>query len=286
MKLKKIIFDILSDIAGSFLYAIGIFCFFESAAIAPGGVSGIAIMAKYIINFPVGIFSVIANIPLMAVALKKVSQGFVLKSVKSLLIGSLILDMIVTPYFPIYQGDRMIASIFGGIFAGTGMALIFMRGSSTGGTDILSVLIEKKFPHIQIGTAMMIVDFIIVAVSVIVFQDVEAALYGVVAIFCQTRVIDALIYGLNKGRQILIISKKNEEIAKSIINEIKRGATFIPVRGAYENKEGLMLLCVVRRSEYYPLKNIIHNIDPGAFVVTAEASQILGEGFEPIIKKR
>ncbi len=286
MKAKKFFADIFFDVAGSFLYAIGIYCFFESASVAPGGVSGIAIMAKYLINFPVGVFSIIANIPLMALALKKISKGFVLKSVKSLLISSIILDMIITPYFPFYTGDRMLASIFGGIFAGAGMAVIFMRGSSTGGTDVLSVLIEKKFPHIQIGTGIMIVDFVIVAISAIVFKDVEAALFGLVAIFCQTRVIDTLIYGLNKGRQILIISKKNEEIARCIIKEIKRGATFIPVRGAYENKEGQMLLCVVRRAEYYPLKSVIHKTDPNAFVVTSDASQVLGEGFEPIIKKR
>ena len=285
-KRLSLLSDIFFDIAGAFLYSIGIYCFFESASVAPGGVSGIAIMAKYLINIPVGVFSIVANIPLMAIALKKISRTFVLKSVKSLLICSIILDMVVTPYFPFYSGDRMLASIFGGIFAGAGMAIIFMRGSSTGGTDVLSLLIEQKFPHIQIGTGIMIVDFVIVAVSAVVFKDVESALFGLVAIFCQTRVIDTLIYGLNKGRQILIISKNNEKIAKCIINEVKRGATFIPVKGAYKNKEGQMLLCVVRRAEYYMLKNIIHKTDPDAFVVTSEACQVLGEGFEPIIKKR
>lgn len=286
MKKSNLFFDIFFDIAGSFLYAAGIYCFFESASIAPGGVSGLAIMAKYLVNIPVGIFSVLANVPLLLIASRKVSKRFVLNSVKSLLIGSIIIDMVVTPYFPAYHGDRMLSAIFGGVFSGVGMAVIFMRGSSTGGTDILSVLIEQKFPHIQIGTAIMIVDFIILAISVLVFKNLESGLFGLIAIFCQTRIIDIIIYGLSRGRQILIISDKNKEIASRIITDIKRSATFIKASGAYEKREREVLLCVVRRAEYYLVKNIVHETDPSAFMIASEATQVLGEGFEPIIKKR
>lgn len=283
---QKLLFDIFFDVAGSVLYAVGIYCFFESASIAPGGVSGLAIMAKYLANVPVGLFSLLANIPLLLIASKKISKRFVLNSIKSLLIGSIIIDVIVTPYFPAYFGDRMLASIFGGVFSGLGMAIILMRGSSTGGTDILSLLIEQKFPHIQIGTAIMIVDFIVLGISILVFKNLESGLFGLVAIFCQARVIDIIIYGINKGRQILIISEKNREIADRIISEVKRGATFIGGKGAYEEKEREILLCVVRRAEYYLVKRIVHEIDHNAFMIASEATQILGEGFEPIVKKK
>ncbi len=286
MEKKELLYDVLFDILGSFLYATGIYCFFESADIAPGGVSGIAIMVKHLSGFPVGLFSVIVNIPLLIVASRKISGRFVLKSVKSLLIGSFIIDVIVTPFFPLYIGDRMLASVFGGIFTGIGMAAIFMRGSSTAGTDILSILTEQRFPHIQIGTAMLVIDFVIISISALVFKNIESALFGLVAIFCQTRVIDIAVYGINKGRQILIISDENEKIAKTITTTLERGATFLEAKGAYENKKRTVLLCVVRRSEYYIVKNIVHALDPRAFIITCEATQVLGEGFEPIVKKR
>lgn len=278
-KAKTVVVDILFDIAGAFLYAIGIYCFAEGANIAPGGISGIAIMAKHIFGCPIGIFCVAANIPLIILANKKISKIFALRTLCSLIISSIILDNAVSVYMPQYAGERIIACVFSGVFIGGGLALIFSRGSSTGGTDIVSLLIEKKWPHIQIGTAIMIIDFFIITVSAIVFKNIDSAMFGIISLFCQTKIIDGVIYGLNRGKQVLIVSEKNDEIAKKIISDMERGATFLKAFGAYTKHDMPVLLCVVGRTEFHKLKTIVYKEDNKAFMIISETTETFGKGF-------
>ena len=290
MKLKKsykeIIIDTIFDIIGSFALAIGIYYFAENANIAPGGVSGIAILIKYLWGLPIGTMTLVINIPIIYLAFRYLGKKFTFKTLRTLIISSLILDYLVTPYFPQYAGDRMLGAIFGGVCMGFGLGVIFYRGSTTAGTDIISCLIERKFPHVQIGSALMLVDCIILGLSIIVFGNIESGLFGMVALFCQTKVIDGMIYGLDKGRQVVIMSDKNEAIAGRVIEELERSATFIKGQGAYSQKDSLVLLCVVRIQEYHQLKTIVYNEDPNAFMIVTEADQVLGEGFKPITKQR
>lgn len=283
---KEISIDTLFDIIGSFALAIGIYYFAEKANIAPGGVSGIAILIKYLWGLPIGTMTLVINIPIIYLASRYLGKKFTFKTLRTLIISSLILDYVVTPYFPQYAGDRMLGAIFGGVCMGFGLGVIFYRGSTTAGTDIISCLIERKFPHVQIGSALMLVDCIILGLSIIVFGNIESGLFGMVALFCQTKVIDGMIYGLDKGRQVVIMSDKNEVIAGRVIEEMERSATFIKGQGAYSQKDALVLLCVVRIQEYHQLKTIVYNEDPTAFMIVTEADQVLGEGFKPITKQR
>ncbi|MBR2885316.1 MAG: YitT family protein [Clostridia bacterium] len=276
---RKLVYDILYDIAGSLALATGIYCFAEKVNIAPGGASGIAIMIKYLTGLPVGLVILVINIPLVLIAFKFLGKRFTLRTLRTLLISTVILDVVVTPFFPQYSGDRMLGSIFGGVCMGSGLGIIFLRGSSTAGTDIVSYLVEQKYPHIQIGKAMMFVDGVIIALSAVVFSDVEAALFGVVSLFCQTRIVNQIVYGSEKGRNILVISEKTEEIAQRILLEKNRGATFLNAQGAYSKKPSKVLMCVVRVWEYHEIKEIIYEEDPKAFVIASEAEHIMGEGF-------
>lgn len=141
------------------------------------------------------------NVPLLILAWKYKGRAFTVKTLKTLLFNTVLLDLVVTPYFPQYTGEPgCLGSVFGGLFMGIGLALIFMRGSTTGGTDILSYLLELKFPHIPIGTMLMLIDFVILLASVMVFGNIETGLFGMVALFCQTKVIDGVIYGMDKGK--------------------------------------------------------------------------------------
>ena len=281
---KELFLDIFYDIAGSLLMAIGIFCFMETADIAPGGVSGVAIMLKYLFGVPVGFMSLCINVPLLILAWKYKGRAFTVKTLKTLLFNTVLLDLVVTPYFPQYTGDRMLGSIFGGLFMGAGLALIFMRGSTTGGTDILSYLLELKFPHIPIGTMLMFIDFVILSASVMVFGNIETGLFGMVALFCQTKVIDGVIYGMDKGKAVMIMSPRNQAIANRVLEEIDRGATFLNGRGVYSGKDMEVLYVVVRAPEFHRLKEIVREEDPRAFMTVADASQILGEGFRELKK--
>ena len=282
ISLKTVAGDILFDIAGSFALAVGIFCFAEKADIAPGGMSGIAIMIKYLFDLPVGLMTLALNIPLLILAWKYISHKFTIRSLKTVLFNSIILDYIVTPYFPQYAGDRMLSSIFGGILMGVGLAFIFMRGSTTGGTDIISHLMELRFPHVPIGTMLLIIDCVIIGMSMLVFGNLESGLFGVIAMFCQSKIIDGVIYGLDKGRTVMIMSPKNARIAQRVIDEMEHGATFLKGRGAYSGREMDVLYVVVRVPEFHQLKQITYEEDPDAFLVAGEANQIIGEGFKGI----
>lgn len=277
--MKYFLKDFIYNIAGAFLLAVGIYSFSEKINVAPGGVSGIAIMVKYLTGLPIGGVSLFINIPLLFIAYKYMGKQFTVKTVYAILIYTVVIDSVVTPFFPQYEGDRMLGAIFGGVLIGAGLGLVFTRGASTGGTDIIGYLVEKKHPHIPIGKALLLVDCIILGVSVFVFKNIESALYGVVMLYAQSMVINRLVYGAEKGRNLFIISSKSKKIAQRILTERDRGATFIDGHGAYSMKPTNILMCVVRVWEYHYIKEIVYQEDPTAFVIATEAEHIIGEGF-------
>ena len=283
---KNFIKDVLNDVGGSFALSVGIYCFAEKVNIAPGGVSGIAIMIKYLTGLPVGILTLIMNMPLLVIAYKFMGRKFTLRTLRTVILNTIILDAVVTPFFPQYAGDRLLGSLFGGVCAGAGLGIVFLHGSSTAGTDILGYLVERKYPHIQIGKALLLVDFVILTISVFVFRNIESALYGVVALFTQSMVINQIVYGADKGRNLFIISQKSEEIARRILRERQRGATFLNACGAYSRKPTAVLMCVVRVWEYHHIKEIVYEEDPQAFVIATEAEHIIGEGFSHGVKQK
>jgi len=276
---RKFIRDTLYDVIGSLAIAVGIYCFAEKINIAPGGVSGVAIMVKYLTGLPVGLISLLMNIPLFIIAYRFIGKEFALRTMRTVLFSTIILDAVVTPFFPQYSGERMLGAVFGGICTGAGLGVVFQHGSSTAGTDIIGYLVEKKFPHIQIGKALMIVDGVVLAISTFVFGNIEAALLGIVALLAQATIINRIVYGAEKGRNLFIISQKSEEIARRILQEKERGATFLSAKGAYSQKPTQVLMCVVRVWEYHHIKEIVYQVDPTAFVITTEVEHIIGEGF-------
>ncbi len=271
--------EILYEIAGTLSISIGLYSFAEKVNIAPGGVSGISIMIKYLTGIPIGIMTLLLNIPLLIISYKFMGREFTLKTLRTVLINTILLDAVVTPFFPQYSGDRLLGSLFAGVCVGAGLSIVFMNGSSTAGTDIIGHLVERRYPHIPIGKALMMVDCIILGISVIVFRNIESGLYGIVALFTQTVVINRLVYGAEKGRNLFIISQKSDAIAERILKERDRGATFLTAQGAYSKSPTSVLMCVVRIWEYHHIKKIVYEEDPRAFVIATEAEHIIGEGF-------
>lgn len=207
-KWKELGIDALFDFAGAFLQAVGVWCFIEPSRIAPGGVSGIALMLNHLFALPIGAVSLVINIPLMIAAWCLLDRSMTLKTVRTVIWMSVIQDLVSMAGIWQYEGDRLISCGFGGIFVGVGMALIFMRNSTTGGGDILAKLLQKLCPYMQTGYAIMLVDFVIVGASVLVFGEIEAALYGIISIVCTTQAVDTLLYGMNKGSLITIHSER------------------------------------------------------------------------------
>ena len=267
------------DILGALIQAVGVWCFIEPCRIAPGGASGIALLLNYLIHIPVGTLTLLINIPLLIASWMLLDRKMTVRTIRTVVIMTVCLDYVIAPIMSQYVGDRLISSAFGGILVGAGMALIFMRGSTTGGGDILAKLLQKRFPWMQTGYAIMVIDLVIISLSIPVFGGLEDALYGIISMVCTTQTIDALLYGMNKGTMVLIASRHNRQIADEIMATLGRGTTFFKSVGGYSRKDGETLMCIVDRKQFHAVKSIIDKWDRGAFVVASETKEVYGEGF-------
>lgn len=272
--------DVSLLLIGSLIYGIGIYMFVVPANIAPGGASGIALMVNFVTGLPVGTLTLVLNVPLLILAWFYLSKKFAVSTAITTAVCSFVLDFVVPLFIPVYAGDRLLCSLYGGVLVGAGMALIFIAGSTTGGTDILGYILQKKRPHMSIGRALMIVDGIILAASIFVFGNIEAALFGLISLYVQTKVIDAIIYGGEVGSMATIVTSNPDEITEKVISELDRTATLLPAKGAYSRKDTNVLLCTVRKSQFSRLKKIVYDADPNAFVMVTDTSEVFGLGFK------
>ena len=276
--LKRLPMDLLMDIVGGTIFAIGLNCFASPNDIAPGGVSGIAVILNYLFDVPLGASILGINIPLLILAWLYLGHDFTLHTLKTLLVQSVIVDSIAV-YLPAYSGDKILAALFGGVCIGLGISLVFLRGSTTGGTDIVSRLLQRRWPYMPIGKTMILVDAVVVAASMVVFRNIETGLYALISIFVSGSVIDTVMGGQNTGRMVLIVSDNHTAIAQGIMEKMGRGATLLNATGAYSGAERKVVLCAVRNNEYPRLRELIKQCDPQAFLITTNVNEVLGEGF-------
>lgn len=277
---KTLVLDGLFFVAGALIDAVAVNVFTAPNHIAPGGITGIGTMLNYLFQTPIGMVNMLINIPIVIWAIIEIGYKLVAKSIAAIIVFSVAIDTLAL-VLPAYDGNPFLAAIFGGVLEGIGLALVFMRGSTTGGTDMIARLLGKHFRHLSMGKLMLAVDLVIIAASALVYQKLESALYAIIAIFVSTRIIDTILYGTDSGNGKLyfIISKKSDEIRRRILEDIDRGVTIIPIQGGYSGQEGEMLLCAVRRYEVAKINDIIHTADRDAFVIVGEAGEITGEGF-------
>ncbi len=277
---KTLVLDGLFFVAGALIDAVAVNVFTAPNHIAPGGITGIGTMLNYLFQTPIGMVNMIINIPIIIWAIIEIGYKLVAKSIAAIIVFSVAIDTLAL-VLPAYDGNPFLAAIFGGVLEGIGLALVFMRGSTTGGTDMIARLLGKHFRHLSMGKLMLAVDLVIIAASALVYQKLESALYAIIAIFVSTRIIDTILYGTDSGNGKLyfIISKKSDEIRRRILEDIDRGVTIIPIQGGYSGQDGEMLLCAVRRYEVAKINDIIHTADRDAFVIVGEAGEITGEGF-------
>ena len=269
-------------LVGALIYGIGTHAFVEPAHIAPGGDMGIALMVNHFADLPIGLLTLAINIPLLVLAWFSLSHRFAVSTAFATAVCSFILDFMVAPVCPVYTGDRILCSLYGGILSGVGMGLIFMAGMTTGGSDILGYVLQKKRPQLSIGRALMAVDGVILLMSIYVFGNIDAALFGLVSLFATTKVIDSVIYGGDASTMATVVTRKPREIARRIIADLDRSATLVQATGAYSGKDTSVLLCTVRKSQFQRLRKIVYEADPGAFLMATEASEVLGDGFKAL----
>ncbi len=273
--------DVGTDIIGTSLMAFGIKVFSAPNHIAPGGVTGIATLVNYLSGLPIGMLVLIMNIPLLIVGYRFLGKRFTFNTLRTLVISTVMMDYVLA-FLPAYTGDPLLAALFGGVLSGSGVGLIFSRGSTTGGSDIVTKLILKKYPYISTGKIILVINASVLLSAALVYNNIETALYGLIMTFTSGKMIDAILYGFDMGEFVVIISRKGEEIAQAILSNMHRGATLLNGMGAYTKAETQVLFCVVRKQELYRLKKTVEDIDSHAFVIVTEAGEILGKGFKAI----
>lgn len=277
-KIGRVATDIFYDTAGSILYASGIWTFAKNADFAPGGISGLSLILNYIWGLPMGLMTLVLNVPLAAVSYKVIGKKFLLKTMVSMVISTVFLDGIF-PMFPVYQGHRMLAAVYSGVCLGAGMALFYMHGSSSGGIDFIAMVIKKKKPYFSLGMITMVMDIIIIALGWPVFGDVDAVLYGVASTAVSTIVVDKILYGIGAGTLAIVITEQGQKVAQNIRETAKRGVTVLEGTGSFTGGRRAVLLCACSKPEAYRVKNAVQEADEKAFLMFTETSEVFGEGF-------
>jgi len=280
---KDIVVNLVMYFLGSLIFAAAINIFIAPNDIAPGGLTGIATMLNYAFGLPIGTMVIVMNIPLFILGFLSFGFHFVIKTVIATVLSSIMID-VTEGIFPQYSGDALITVVFGGLLYGAGIALILIRGGTTGGTDLVANLINKRYPHLPMAKIIMLANILVVACSGFLYGNLESPMYAVIVIVIESKVIDTILYGTSvaTGKMLFIISPKNSEIAQTILCQLRRGVTALKARGVYTNREGEVLICAVHRPEVTRIYHLVYEIDPDAFIIVGDAGQIRGAGFQPI----
>ena len=281
---------------GSFILATGFVYFITPHKIIPGGVYGIAIVVHYLTSgifsffpdgIPIGLFGLLVNIPLVIVGIKILGPKFGIKTVVGFVLSSVFIDLITwlqEDGNAALIDDVLLSCIFGGVLVGVGSGLIFKSRATSGGTDIIA-MIMTKYTSIPLGQTISYVDSAIVFIGLMAFMDWKIPLYSLLSIYIMGKAIDTILEGGDYNKALFIISDKYQEISQKILSELDRGGTFLKGKGMFTNEEKQMIFTVVSRREISILKHYISQIDPDAFITIMDTREILGEGFQSLKTK-
>ncbi len=271
---------------GTFLISVAFVYFISPNKIVPGGIYGIAIMLHHLLGTPIGLTALAFNIPLTLIGLRILGPRFGAKTVVAFVLTSVFVDTL--SYFhgplPLVPGETLVSCIFGGLLIGIGVAFTFKAKATSGGSDVIAMILQK-YTRLPVGQLMMLVDSSIVLLSYVAFGDWRIPLFSWITIFVIGKVVDTAMHGFTYDKTLFIISDKHEEIRTSLISDIKRGGTFLHGEGMYKRESKQIIFTVVSPRELYMLEEYIHRIDPEAFIAVLDAYEILGKGFKSLSEK-
>lgn len=269
-------------LTGSALTALAYNLFFIPNSIAPGGLSGLATEINALLHFHIGATIAVLNVPLFIIGWKMRGGMFMVRTLVSTLLLSFLIDYMKLPQavYDMFKGDLLLSTVYGGILMGAGVGLTIKGNATTGGTDLMAIIGNQWFPHIDVAWVLFGVDFVVVAGAAVIFEP-KMALYALAAVFIGSKIVDFIQTGARSGKVFYIISKKSEIITKRILLSLDRGVTILHGRGAYSGAEKEVLFCLVAPPQITVMKRLIAEEDPDAFVVVTDAKEVLGEGFMP-----
>ena len=275
--MKKQLSQYLIIFAGLILTAFAISVFYLPNKVVSGGVSGVSTILYHMFKIPPGLSFGLINVILLAIALFFLGKDFVLKTLAGASILSLLVQLF--SYIPPITDNVFLASVFGALLYGIGIGLTLIQGASTGGTDVLSRLLQCIFPHMKIGRLLLVTDLVVIVFSLIAFKNIDLALWGIVALFISSYSVDWLIQKLNISKLAFIVTDKGVEISKALVSSSPRGVTIIDATGAYTMEEKSVLMCALKASELPDFQKKILELDKDAFLIFSESQQIVGNGF-------
>ena len=276
--------DYLVITFASAVYAVAVSLFLDPNSLAPGGVTGIAIILNRLTGLETGTWVLFINIPIIALGTWKLGWRFILSTGYSTLISSLFINLL-SPIGAVTE-DLLLAAVAGGCLMAVGLGLVFKSGATTGGTDIIVKLLRIRFPQLKTGFLFFVTDAVFVAASGIVFKNVDVALYAGIVIAINSLLMDVVLYGRDGAKLVFIISDKHENITKRILEELDIGVTYISGSGAYSGKEKNVIMCVMKKQISPRAEAIVREEDPLAFMIVTSATEIFGEGYKSIYSEK
>ncbi|WP_276947759.1 YitT family protein [Acetatifactor muris] len=282
--IRRRIADYLMITLAAGIYAAAVSMFLDPNSLAPGGVTGIAIILNRITGLETGTWMFAVNIPILLVGTWKFGLKFILSTLYCTVMSSYFTNLLAP--LGAVTADPLLAALAGGALMAVGLGLIFKAGATSGGTDIIVKLLRLKFPHLKTGALFLLTDTIIVTASAFVFQDIDTALYAGLVVLVNSLLLDVVLYGHDGAKMLFIISDRHEKIAGRFLEELNIGATYMSGNGAYSGKDKKVILCVVKKYLFPKAEEIVRQEDPDAFMIITSATEIYGEGYKSIFSQK
>lgn len=270
--------NLLLEIVGCFLSALGVYSFAVAAGVPVTGIAGICAIVYRLVGLPIGITNIILNVPIVLICFRYLGRDFFLRSVRCMILFALFSDFVL-PLFPIYSGDRMLATLCGGAIMGIGDALIYMQNTSTGGMDFITMAIKVKRPHMPFGNLTFGAALVVILANGMVFRDVDSIIYGLILNFLASYIINRMMFGFNACMMALIVTSDGPAVCAEIDRTVDRGSTILRGYGGYRQADRDVVLCACSNKQLYIIEKAIKRLDPGSFIVMLQANEVQGEGF-------
>lgn len=268
----------LRILVGTAIYAMGFQFFCYSNGIVSGGVTGIAMIINYLSAFPVGVMTIVLNIPLFIFSWKKFGLNFLIGSLVGMLSLSAFIDLLNLTGM-VFTDDVLLGAVFGGVMKGMGLGLVYSANATTGGVDIVAKFLRRKYQHINLGTILMLLDVAVILCFAIIFRSYESGMYSVISMFITSKMIDLVLYGAVNSKVCYIITDESARLKDAITQSLHRGVTYLHGEGAWSGVEKDIILCVIKQSQIVELKKLVKENDEHAFLIVSDSREVFGKGF-------
>ena len=279
--LRDWVLTYLQIVIGAALYAAGFQFFLYPNAISTGGLTGIAMIINFFSGLPVGVMTIIMNIPLFIFSWKRFGLPFIIASLVGTVLASAFVDLFAMTAVEVTH-EPLLGAIYGGIIKGFGLGLVYRAGATTGGVDIVAKFLRRRYQHINFSTFILGLDVVVITAFAVLFKRYDSAMYAIICMYIAAKVIDLVLYGAVNSKVCYIITDRHDAIKDALVNRLHRGVTYLHGEGAWTHQEKNVILCVIKQSQIVDLKHLIRELDGNAFVIVSDSREVFGKGFSYI----